>query len=238
MCGNCAGGCGSDLVRSVASSKFETVDVARSVLASPLIVEEKPICRFAMANLVAEIVAFGPPVFAGSLADATSLAARLETPVALVDLFTIGFDFEGLRNLISATGAALVAIDDRPNPTFARLAHQAGARGYVCKSIELDRFRAILRAVVDGGAYFPREMQQRPQAGRPSRGSVGLSPRQLDVLKCIAVGMSNQEIARSLGITLGTVKLHIHAILRMTGTRNRTEAALIAGRFLAPMVEG
>ena len=79
-------------------------------------------------------------------------------------------------------------------------------------------------------------MQPRSLPSRPARGSAGLSPRQLDVLKCVAVGMSNPEIARSLGITLGTVKLHIHAILRMTGARNRTEAALIAGRFLAPML--
>ena len=45
------------------------------------------------------------------------------------------------------------------------------------------------------------------------------------------------KIARALGITVGTVKLHTHAILRATGTRNRTEVALIAGRFLAPIVE-
>ncbi len=54
------------------------------------------------------------------------------------------------------------------------------------------------------------------------------------MLKCIAVGMGNQQIADALGITLGTAKVHTHAILKLTGTRNRTEAALIAGRFLIP----
>ena len=120
MCRNCAGGCGGDFVRSIPKPRFEILDGARTVAAaasaSPLIVEEKPICGFAMASLVAEIGGLGPSVFAGSLTEAMDVAGRLDTPLALVDLFTIGFDFEGLRSLASATEAALVAIDDRPIP--------------------------------------------------------------------------------------------------------------------------
>lgn len=205
--------------------------------AAPMIVEEKPICRQAISDLVAQVAPPQPAHSAPSLAEALALSERVTTGLLLVDLFTIDFDFGGLRRLIAATQAPTVAIDDRPNPTFAGLARLAGARGYASKNYELDKFRAVIRTVSEGGAHFPPDAWAHRRQAAGARASAGLSPRQTDVLKCIAVGMSNQEIARSLGITPGTVKLHIHAILRLTGTRNRTEAALIAGRFLAPAIE-
>jgi two-component system, NarL family, nitrate/nitrite response regulator NarL len=203
---------------------------------SPLIVEEKPICRLAMADALQGMGVRAEPVFAANLPQALEVAVRVEAPLALVDLFSIEYNFEGLRRLVIESSAPVVAIDDRPNPTFAQLAQRAGAQGYASKSFEIEQFRGVIRAVMEGGAHFPRGVQAGRAAGDP-RSPAGLSPRQIQVLKCIAVGMSNQEIARSLGITPGTVKLHIHAILRATGTRNRTEVALIAGRFLAPGVE-
>lgn len=210
---------------------------ARAVLA-PLIVEEKPICRQAIADLAIEVAPAAAPSFAASLHEAMKSTESRRPDLLLVDLFSISFDFDGLRRLILASGAPAVAIDDRPNPSFAGLARMAGARGYASKNYELDTFRDVIRAVVDGETHFPRDITaSRLRRNAGSGLSLGLSPRQMDVLKCIAVGMSNQQIATSLGITLGTVKLHIHAILRLTGTRNRTEAALIAGRFLAPTIE-
>ncbi len=188
----------------------------------PFIVEEKPICRLAIGNLVTEVAGGAPPGFAASLPEAAKAAVSHGANLLLVDLFSIGFDFEGLRRLIAATQAPTIAIDDRPNPTFAALAHMAGARGYASKSCEIDKFQSVIRAVVEGGEHFPRNTATRFRRQAPPSPSLGLSPRQMEVLKCIAVGMSNQQIASSLGITLGTVKLHIHAILRLTGTRNRT----------------
>lgn len=211
--------------------------MAGRVAVCPFIVEEKPICRLAIANLVTEVAGGDPAGFALSLSDATKAAVSHGANLLLVDLFSIGFDFEGLRRLIAATQATAIAIDDRPNPTFAALAQMAGARGYASKSYEIDKFQSVIRAVVEGGTHFPRNTATRFRRQALPGPTLGLSPRQMEVLKCIAVGMSNQQIASSLGITLGTVKLHIHAILRLTGTRNRTEAALIAGRFLAPTIE-
>jgi DNA-binding NarL/FixJ family response regulator len=53
-----------------------------------------------------------------------------------------------------------------------------------------------------------------------------LSSRQLEVLRFIEMGQTNKEIAKALGISVATVKLHVQAILNVTGARNRTEAAL------------
>lgn len=216
---------------------MDRTDPKAPAAGSPFIVEEKPICRLAILSVVADVADVGEARSAASLAEAAAALAGRPTSVLLVDLFSIGFDFEGLRRLVAVAAAPTIAIDDRPNPSFAALARTAGARGYVSKNCELEKFRSVIRMVMGGGEHFPREAAPRSRRGRSAGAFLGLSPRQLDVLKCIAVGMSNFEIARSLGITPGTVKLHIHAILRLTGARNRTEAALIAGRFLAPAME-
>lgn len=206
---------------------------------TPLIVEEKPICREALGRLVLDCGAFPAVDFASGLTQAQAhLDAGAVPPLLVVDLFSINYDFEGLKRLIASVAAEpVVAIDDRVNPTFAELARAAGARGYWAKEYELDRFRAALTAVIAGGLYFPEGSPVHAVRGARRRGA-GLSVRQLAVLKEMAVGKTNREIANALDISPGTVKLHIHAILKLTGARNRTEAALIAGRFLASQPMG
>lgn len=202
-----------------------------------LILEEKPMCRAAIARVVIGVGGFAPPIFASSLAEASRALDEGRPDVVLVDLFTIGYDFLGLEDFVRRHNPiSVVAIDDRLNPSFAKLARDTGARGYACKSFEIELFEAIVAAVAAGRMHFPQPLIDSPRA--PVARSVGrLSPRQLEVLKCIAVGMGNQEIADKLGITLGTAKVHAHTILKLTGARNRTEAALIAGRFLVPRIE-
>ena len=62
----------------------------------------------------------------------------------------------------------------------------------------------------------------------PELSKSGLTPRQLDVLRCLMRGQPNKLIARELGLTEGTVKIHIAAILRVLQARNRTEAEVVA----------
>lgn len=202
-----------------------------------MILEEKPICRAAITQLVSDRPEFGPARPAASLAEAMEKIGEVKPHLLLVDLFSIGYDFKGLEQLISLHPSTIaVVIDDRMNPAFERLSREAGAGGYACKSSEVHQFQAVITAALRKAAQVPPEPPSAGLKTKPPRAAAALSPRQLEVLKCIAVGMSNQEIADALGITLGTVKLHTHAVLRNTGTRNRTEAALIAGRFLAPIL--
>lgn len=199
---------------------------------SVLVLEEKPICRFALAELARQAATFDKASFASSIPEALGVISSHAPALVLIDLFSVNYDFAGMRRLLErCAGVAALAIDDRVNPTFARQAKDAGALGYVSKNLDPDTLRTAVRAVVAGEAYFPAETLPLVQA---PRAPTGLSPRQLDVLKKLAVGKSNKEIAEALGIAPGTVKLHIHAILKLTGARNRTEAALIAGRFIAP----
>lgn len=202
-----------------------------------LLVEEKPICRMAIVQLLAEIGGVGPVRYAASIQAALDQAEILKPELLVVDLFSINYEFGALRRLLSlAAPAAAIVVDDRVNPTFARLARDAGASGYASKDFELSQFKSALQAVFVGGAYFPRDILPDQVGLRVPRSAAGLSARQLEVLKQMAVGKTNREIGEALGITPGTVKLHIHSILQLTGARNRTEAALIAGRFLAPAI--
>lgn len=197
-----------------------------------LILDEKPICREALGRFVAELAPGSKLAFAASVAEAMTLVDADPPRVMLIDLFTTSYDFAAIQRLVAAAAPApAVALDDRMNPTFARLARDAGAWGYLAKQQDSGAMRVALKAVLAGRPTFPPDIAP---FGRSMRGPPGLTARQLEVLKKMAAGKSNKEIAEALGITPGTVKLHIHAILKLTGARNRTEAALIAGRFIAP----
>jgi len=228
MCGNCLSG-----HHKVADLPGLTIDFglpADKRVAKLLIVQDKPLCAAGTANLVASMGVEGPPVVVPCFDRALEFVVSASVRLVLVDLPSIRFDFEGLRRLALAASAPIIAVDERPSAAIARLAQQAGARGYVCKSFEFAQARAVLHSVLEGGEHFSRSV---PLSRAETREAAKLSLRQLDVLKCVAMGLKNQEIGRALGITPGTVKLHVHAILRITGASNRIELALIADRFLA-----
>ena len=87
----------------------------------------------------------------------------------------------------------------------------------------------VARELVSNLARLVRgdEAVARP-ARRPAAPLTELTPRELEILGCIADGLSNKMIARELDITDGTVKLHVKAILRKLGMRSRVEAAVAA----------
>lgn len=201
--------------------------------ATPFIIEETSLCQAGLAILLTMVGIGGPPGFAASLAQAMACPELASARIALVDLSTIGFDFEGLNRLVRATEAPVIVIEERPHPLMAKRAREAGARGYLCASFELEHAQAVLRTVLDGAEHFPAEVRDGRRAAPPFS-VAGLSPRRIEVLDCIRQGMSNQQIGAVLGITPGTAKLHTHAILRITGARNRTELALFAERVLKP----
>lgn len=120
----------------------------------------------------------------------------------------------------------------------------AGAHGYVPKRLSIEELTAALRLVMGGGVYVPPDiatvppesgddMADLPMPSKPP-GDTDLSrltPRQRDVLRELSQGRSTKEIARSLDLAEGTVKIHLAAIFRLLGVRNRTEAAIAAAKF-------
>jgi DNA-binding NarL/FixJ family response regulator len=100
----------------------------------------------------------------------------------------------------------------------------AGATGFVLKEMPLERFLEAIRAVNQGQQYMPAEIAER----MGKRLLVHLSPREIEVIRLLAVGLSNKEIGARLGVVEGTVKIHIGSILNKLGVSDRTHALIEA----------
>ena len=117
-------------------------------------------------------------------------------------------------------------------------AMQAGALGYLLKNVEPEDLVNAIRAAVRGHATLHPSVATRliQAADRPEDEWAELSERELDVLRLIARGMSNKEIAAALTLAEGTVKSHVSNILSKLQLAHRTQAALYAlKRHLVPL---
>ena len=177
--------------------------------------------------------------------------------VALIDMAMPGA--EGVEH-IKETVAALRGPEDdgtsrqRPvivlsgteDPSAIRHVLDLGVQGYIPKSAPPDVILNAVRLVVGGGIYVPPEAMKAAVAttapaftlpngndGLTARERLAtvLTDRQIDVLKLLAKGRPNKLIARELGISEGTVKIHLAAIFRALHVRNRLEA-LVAAQHL------
>ncbi len=113
----------------------------------------------------------------------------------------------------------------------------AGAAGFIPKASSNEVMVSALRLVLAGGKYLPAEVLEPGDsmpahtAAATSLESLGLSPRQLEVLQLIARGVPNKIICSELGLAERTVKAHVTEVLRALGVSSRTQAALAAARL-------
>ena len=113
---------------------------------------------------------------------------------------------------------------------------RSGAQGYLLKDMEPDELVLALRDIVAGktvvapdlAPVLARVVQGDSLPAREKSPFTDLTPRENEILSLLAEGQSNKVIARNLGISDGTVKLHVKAILRKLGVHSRVEAAVIA----------
>ena len=116
---------------------------------------------------------------------------------------------------------------------------QAGARGYLTKDAGAEEIEQAIRALAAGRTHLDPTIQQRLVAAvleaQPSHAQVptlpdDLTPRETEVLKLIAAGLSNAEIAAALVVSNATVKTHVNRIFSKTGARDRAQAVHYAYR--------
>jgi len=157
--------------------------------------------------------------------------------VAVVDLGLPGMDGVELtrrvRLALPRTHIAILTVQDLETEILAALA--AGADAYSLKTSPLERIVAAIRAAAEGGAYFDPQIAHLVTArlGTPRSASGVESPlsvRETEILRMIADGRGNAEIAAALFIGLGTVKGHIRDILDKLSASDRTQAAVVALR--------
>ena len=173
---------------------------------------------------------------ASDLAAAKSiLSAQTDIDLVLLDL-GLG-DSDGVDSLSSLQSIAptvsfvVLSGDDRIETIDAAIA--AGAVGFIPKSTRGGVIEQALNVVFDGGVYLPPSViahaptVDAAQDALPAE-QLGLSARQLDVLRCLIDGESNKVISRKLDVAESTVKSHLVAIFRKLGVLSRAEAAVVA----------
>ncbi|MET3762721.1 DNA-binding NarL/FixJ family response regulator [Sphingomonas sp. UYEF23] len=132
-----------------------------------------------------------------------------------------------VRSLSSATPVAIVS--GRDDMTTIRQGRGLGAKGFISKSAEIDEMIAAIRVILAGGQWFP-DAAMADGAGTEhedlARRLGELSTAQLRVLRAIAGGQQNKQIAYELGLAEPTIKSHLAAIFRKLAVGNRTQAVL------------
>jgi DNA-binding NarL/FixJ family response regulator len=201
-----------------------------------LIVDDHPVFRDGLAGLLATLPGVEIAGTVGTAEEALAAIRQTAPDVVLMDINLPGASgVEATRRaaqIAPGTAVLVVTMVDDDDTVFAALA--AGARGYVLKGASADEIAAALRTVAAGGATFGAGVAARLLARTPARLSGpatrpgDLTAREREVLDLLAEGASNQQIARSLGISLKTVQNHVSRILDKLQAADRTQAALRA----------
>ena len=168
--------------------------------------------------------------------EAVHLATELQPDVVLMDLRMPEMEgAEATRAIRAAQPETHVLVlttyadDDSLFPAL-----QAGAHGYLTKDASAEEIERAIRAVADGHTHLDPAIQQRLIAaaltatGRESTLPDDLTAREIEVLKLIAAGLSNTEIAAALVVSAATVKTHINHLFQKTGARDRAQAVRYA----------
>jgi DNA-binding NarL/FixJ family response regulator len=177
-------------------------------------------------------------------AGAVRLAAELRPDVTLMDVRMPGVDgIEATRRIVARDPTARVLIlttFDLDEYAFSAL--RAGASGFVLKDVPVDELARAIRSVANGDAVVSPRITRRlldvyathlpdPSAGTTGRVQAALdqlTPREREVLRAVAAGLSNTEIADQLVVSEATVKTHVGSVLAKLNLRNRVQAVIFA----------
>ena len=200
-----------------------------------LVVDDHAVVRRGLADLLSgdeHIVVVGE---AADGAAAVELTVSLRPDVAVMDLQMPGVDgVEATRRIVElAPGTQVLVLTSFSDSERIVSALDAGAMGYLLKDADPDDVIAGIHAVSRGESpIHPRAAREllvsrsRPQ----SQSLPTLTPREIDVLRLVRLGLANKQIARRLGISERTVKAHLTSTFQRIGVLDRTQAALWAER--------
>lgn len=157
-----------------------------------------------------------------------SAAAHPDLDLVLLDLNMPGMNgLDALERFCSRFPALpVVILSASTRRADMRRALDLGAMGFVPKDVTGRQMIQALRLVLEGSVYVPPALVRNPEPQQAR-----LTERQSEVLKLMAQGQSNKEIARALDLAEATVKMHITAIMKLLQVSNRTQAVLAAQRL-------
>jgi two-component system, NarL family, response regulator len=192
-----------------------------------LLVDDHAIMREGLAAVLSSNAGLDVVGQAGDGKAALQLFSELNPDVSIVDLRMSPMDgveiTTAMREASPNARVILLTTYDTDEEVFRGL--RAGAASYLLKDVDSARLIETIRAVHAGRKAISPEIAAKLA---DHMASDSLTPRQLDVLKCLSQGKSNLEIANTLFISEGTVKAHVKAILQKLEARDRTQAITIA----------
>ena len=170
----------------------------------------------------------------GSAPGLVGLAERVQSvqpDVVLVDLPQPDPQFASLAASLERAGAAVLVLIDEPDANWASRVLRADVRALLAREASREEIHSAIHAVHNGMVLLDPEITKdlltvaRPSTADPNLDTVEeLTPREIEVLRMMAEGLGNKEIAARLGISDHTVKFHISSILAKIGASTRTEA--------------
>jgi DNA-binding NarL/FixJ family response regulator len=195
-----------------------------------LIATHQPIVRRGLRDVIASESDLQVVGEADEGLEAVRLARQLRPDVVLIDLSIPSMDAISATRMIRAElrDTQVVVMTGVDTDTAAIEAIRAGAAAYLLKDVRIEELLRTIRGAGAGQIALPARAMARMI--RPLGGHEILSHRETEVLRLVARGLANKQIARELGISLSTVKTHVNAILSKLGLPSRTQAAMYAAR--------
>ena len=205
-----------------------------------LVVDDHSVFRTGLIQLLRTLGEDVEIVEANRFDEAERIATESDLDLITVDLVMPDSEpFVGLGRLRGAAPqvpiVVLSVIEQRRDVIRAI---ELGAMGYIAKAATAEEILTGIRQVMAGNIHVPRSLLNQEEAEGPAisasaaadnrRLVEALTRRQKEVFELLAQGKSNPEIARELGVSAHTVRIHISAILRALGVSNRTQAAVLA----------
>jgi DNA-binding NarL/FixJ family response regulator len=175
---------------------------------------------------------------AGDGAQAVALARELRPDVVLMDIRMPDVDgIEATRRILGAAddGPAVLVLTTFDLDSYVYEALRAGASGFLLKDAPEEQLIAGIRIVAEGGSLFAPAVTRRlierfaGSAPRPAPPALDeLTAREAEILRMLARGLSNAEIAAELVVSQHTVKTHVASVLSKLGLRDRVQAVVVA----------
>jgi len=192
-----------------------------------LVADDHPVVRAGLAAVIAGEVDLLLVAQAENGERACGLFREHQPDVVLMDLrMPIMDGVQAIRTITAEFPAArILALTTYEGDADIRRALEAGARGYLLKDMLLTEVITAIRAVRRGDRVIPTAVAAR-LAEFPERSD--LTERELEVLQLVARGLSNKQVARAIGRTDETVKIHLKNMFAKLGVADRTEAVTIA----------
>lgn len=196
-----------------------------------ILADDHALFRDGFALLFKQLEASATVLESDNLAGALNLAAlHPDVDLLLLDLHMPGMQgATSIRQIVQThPQLPLVVLSADENDGMVQQVIAAGALGFIPKSATAAVMQSAIRLVLSGGIYLPAHLVMATTGANRPHVPGKLTERQLDVLRLLSEGMANKDICRRLGLSEGTIKVHIAAIFRTLNVSNRTEAARVA----------